>query len=47
LKYSIINCRFSGSLLGNRRCYVNNFGPHSLAGRPDVGFQEWSSCDHP
>jgi len=35
------------SLLGNRRCYGNHFSPHSLWGRPHVGFQEWSLCDHP
>jgi len=27
-------------LLGNRRCYDNHFVPHSLRGRPHVGFQQ-------
>jgi len=47
LKYYIINCRVVASLLGNRRCYGNHFAPHSLGGRPHVGFQEWGSCDDP
>jgi len=47
LKYYIINCRFSGpdarqpSLLWQPLC------ASLVGGRPHVGFQEWSLCDHP